>query len=288
MGPVGYGRARGGGGGLKLLPILLFLGYLAYYYFSNQQTVPMTGRKQLVDISREQEAALGLQSFRQVLAQEQVVTSGPQAEAVRAIGQKLLAVADDKNYRWEYVLINSREVNAFALPGGKVAVYSGLLPVAQNANALAAVMGHEIAHVIARHGAERMAQQRLVQLGSLAAGVAVSDMDAGMQRTVMGALGMGAQYGLLLPFSRDNESEADQMGLTLAARACFDPTEAPRLWERMAKASGGQKPPEFMSTHPSDSTRIRRLQELMPAALREREKYCGSSPLPSSGSRPDY
>jgi predicted Zn-dependent protease len=285
---MGYGRARGGGGGMKLLPILLFLGYLGYYYFSNQQTVPITGRKQLVDISREQEAALGLQSFRQVLAQEQIVTSGPQAEAVRSIGQKLVAVSDDKNYRWEFVLINSREVNAFALPGGKVAVYAGLLPVVQNANALAAVLGHEIGHVIARHGAERMAQQRLVQLGSMAAGIAVSDMDPQMQRTVMGALGMGAQFGLLLPFSRDNENEADLIGVKLASRACFDPTEAPKLWDRMSRMGSGQKPPEFMSTHPSDSTRIRRLQELMPEALREREKYCGSSQLPASGSRPDY
>ena len=275
MNPYGDQQPARRGGGLKLLPILLFAGYLAYYYFSNQQTVPMTGRKQLVDISREQEMALGFQSYQQVLQQERVAT-GPMADKLKQIGNKLVAVSDDKNYQWEFNLLDSAEVNAFALPGGKVAYYAGLLKVTNTESQVAAVLGHEIGHVIARHGAERMAQQKLVQIGTMAAGMAVGDMDSGMQRTVMGALGLGAQFGVLLPFSRNHENEADHIGLMLAARACFDPREAPKLWEKMSEAhGGGARPAEFMSTHPADATRIQRLTELMPQALAEREKYCG-------------
>ena len=264
-------------GGIKILPLLLFGAYMLYYYFSNQETVPLTGRKQLVDISREQEAALGYQSYRQILRQEAIVPSGAQVDLVKSIGGRLAKVAEDPGFEWEFNLINSEQVNAFCLPGGKVAVYTGILPVAKNADGLAAVMGHEIAHAIARHGAERMAHQKLVQIGTLAAGVAVSDMSPEAQRGVMGALGVGAQFGVLLPFSRDHESEADYMGLIYAARACFDPREAPRLWERMGQAGGGRAPAEFMSTHPSHETRIRQLNEWMPKALEERSRVCGSA-----------
>lgn len=265
-------------GGIKLLPILLFGAYMAYYYFSNQQTVPLTNRKQLVDISREQEAQLGLQSYAQILRQEQVVKNGKEADLVREIGQRLAKATGEHGagFQWEFNLINADQVNAFCLPGGKVAVYTGILPVAKNVDGLAAIMGHEIAHAIARHGAERMAQQKLVQIGTMAAGVAVSDMDPSMQRGVMGALGVGAQFGVLLPFSRDHESEADYMGIIYAARACYDPREAPELWVRMGQASGGGRAPaEFMSTHPSHDTRIRQLNEWMPKALDERTQACG-------------
>jgi len=271
MGPSAYGQRRGG---LKLLPVILFGLYLVYYYFSNQEVVPLTGRKQLVDISREQEAALGYQSYRQVLRQSAVVPSGPLVEKVRSIGQRLAKVSDDPGFEWEFNLIQDNQANAFCLPGGKVAVYTGILPITANDNGLAAVMGHEIAHAIARHGAERMAHQKLVQIGTLAAGVALSDMDPAAQRGVMGALGIGAQFGILLPFSREHESEADYMGLIYAARACFDPAEAPRLWERMGQASRGG-PAEFMSTHPSHETRIRQLNEWMPKAIEEKQKSCG-------------
>lgn len=270
--------ARAGGrisGGIKLLPVLLAALYMGYFYLTNQETVPLTGRKQLVDMSREQEAALGLQSYRQVMQQSRVVREGQAAQLVQAIGKKISAVAEDPGFEWEYNLIADEQMNAFCLPGGKVAVYSGILPVAKNADGLAAIMGHEIAHAIARHGAERMAQQKLMQIGTMAAGVAVSDMDDRARMAVMGALGMGAQYGILLPFSRDHESEADYMGLIYMARACFDPTEAPRLWERMGAASGGRGPAEFASTHPSNETRIRQFQEWMPEALRIRKEKCG-------------
>jgi len=271
MGPQG----RRIGGGIKLLPIILAALYMGYFYFSNRQTVPLTGRKQLVDISREQEAALGLQSYRQVIQQSRVVRDGQAAQLVRDVGQKISAVAEDPGFQWEYNLISDDQVNAFCLPGGKVAVYSGILPVAKNADGLAVIMGHEIAHAIARHGAERMAQQKLMQIGTMAAGVAVSDMDDRSRMAVMGALGMGAQYGIMLPFSREHESEADYMGLIYVARACFDPTEAPKLWERMGAASGGKGPAEFASTHPSNATRIRQFQEWMPEALKIRREKCG-------------
>jgi len=264
------------GGALRLLPIVLFGLYLAYYYFSNQEEVSMTGRSQLIDITHEQEMALGLQSYQQILSEQNVLRSGQSVDLVREIGFRLAKVIDDDpGFEWEFNVIDSEQANAFALPGGKVAIYTGILPIVENVNGLSAVMGHEIAHAIARHGAERMAHQKLVQYGSMAAGMALGSMDIGTQRMVMGALGMGAQYGVLLPFSRKHESEADYMGLIYTARACFDPREAPLIWERMAEHSQGQ-PSEFMSTHPSHETRIRQLNEWMPEALAIREKYCGS------------
>lgn len=272
----------GRSGGLRWWPILLFALYLGYYWISNQQEVPLTGRTQLVDLSREQESALGLQSYREILSQSNVVPSGAQVDAVRGIGTRLVDAAQTilpdvpwEHFEWEFNLIQSEQANAFCLPGGKVAVYTGILPITANENGLAAVMGHEIAHAIARHGAERMATQRLVQMGSIAAGMSVGEMDPSTQRTVMAAIGAGAQYGVLLPFSRDHETEADRIGLLLAAHACFDPREAPRLWERMGQAGGGQQPPEFMSTHPSHGTRIRQLEAWMPEAMEIYQAECG-------------
>ncbi len=266
---------RRGRGGFRLWPILLFGVFLAYYYFSNQQEVPITGRKQLVDISREQEMALGLQSYNQILSQSRVVSGGEAVDVVRRVGGRIArAAADvDPGFQWEFNVIDSPQVNAFALPGGKVAVYTGILPVAANPDGLAAVMGHEISHAIARHGAERMAYQKLIQFGSMAASVALGGMDIDTQRAIMGALGVGSQYGILLPFSRKHETEADYMGLIFLARACFDPREAPRLWQRMSQQSRGA-PQEFMSTHPSNETRIRQFREWMPMALEIRKRYC--------------
>lgn len=279
-----FGRRRGMGGQprrrmswkVRLIPIVLFAIYGLYYYVSNQETVPLTGRSQLVDMTREQEMSLGLQSYQEILSQSQVMQQGDAVTLIKNIGQKLArAAADvDPGFNWEFNVIQSEQANAFALPGGKTAVYTGLFQVAENANGLAVVMGHEIAHAIARHGAERMAYQKLVQIGSMAASVALGDMDFQTQRAVMGALGVGAQYGVLLPFSRDHESEADYMGLLFVARACFDPTEAPKLWERMEQMSQDKQPSEFMSTHPSHETRIRQFEEWMPEALAIRDQHC--------------
>jgi len=286
-----FGRNRGMGGlprrrmswKVRLIPIVLFAVYGLYYYVSNQETVPITGRSQLVDMTREQEMSLGLQSYHVILSQSQVMQQGEAVDLIRAIGRKLAnaAIDVDPGFNWEFNVIQSEQANAFALPGGKTAVYTGLFLVAENANGLAVVMGHEIAHAIARHGAERMAYQKLVQIGSMAASVALGDMDYQTQRAVMGALGVGAQYGVLLPFSRDHESEADYMGLLFVARACFDPTEAPKLWERMGEMSQGKQPAEFMSTHPSHETRIKQFEEWMPEALAIREQHCPNQSTPS-------
>jgi len=294
MGPYGDASARGiPRRGLKLWPILLFGIYLAYYWFSHQEEASYTGRKQLIDTSPQQEAALGLQSYQEILSQSRVVTSGPLPQQVRDIAGRLVAAApkveqyyaqthntpaetDWSSYKWDVNVLESDQVNAFCLPGGKIAVYSGIVPVAKNADGLAVVMGHEIAHALLRHGGERMAQQKLVQLGTMAAGMSVSDMDPQQQQMVMAALGAGAQYGVLLPFSRSHESEADHVGLLLTAAACFDPQEAPKLWERMG-ALGNQKPPEFASTHPADATRIQQLNAWMPEAQEVRQHFCGGA-----------
>jgi predicted Zn-dependent protease len=293
MGPFGGGNAGGTRRGLKLWPILLFVVYLGYYYFTHQDVTAYTGRKQLIDTSPAQEAALGLQSYREILSQSQVVTSGQVPQEVRTIAQRLITAApkvekylastrgtpddtDWSSYHWDVNVLQSDQVNAFCLPGGKIAVYTGIIPVAQNDSGLAVVMGHEIAHALLRHGGERMAQQKLVQLGTMAAGMSMSNMDPQQQSLMMAALGAGAQYGVLLPFSRRDESEADHVGLLLAAAACYDPAEAPKLWQRMS-AIGGSKPAEFMSTHPADATRIRQLQEWMPEANQVRGHFCSAA-----------
>ena len=289
------GRRRGG---FRWWVLILFALYAGYYYISNRQDAAFTGRQQLIDSSVEQEAALGLQAYEEILSQSDVVTQGELPEQVRDIARRLVAVAPKVEadlaqargttpvtewdaFDWDVAVIESDQANAFCLPGGKMAVYTGIIPVAQNMDALAAVMGHEIAHALLRHGAERMAQQKLAQIGSIAAGVAVGDMDPQQQRMVMAALGAGVQFGVILPYARDHESEADEVGLMLAAAACFNPQEAIGLWERMGQQGGGQKPPEFMSTHPSGTTRIQHLQELMPKAMEFRARYCGGETAPA-------
>ncbi|HVF35569.1 MAG TPA: M48 family metallopeptidase [Candidatus Saccharimonadia bacterium] len=294
MGPFGRNAPAGAGrrlGGLRLWPLLLFGAYFVYYWFSHQQDASFTGRRQLVDTSIEQEVQLGLQSYQEILSQAQVVTTGEIPQQVDAIMQRLVAVgpaveeylAQQKGtpkqtpwseFEWEVAVLDSEQVNAFCLPGGKMAVYTGLIPVAQNTDGLAVVMGHEIAHALLRHGGERLAQQKLMQVGQMAAGVAMGEMDPGQQRMIFAALGAGLQYGVLLPYARDHETEADYLGLMLAAAACFNPGEAPRLWERMAAAGGGQSPPEFMSTHPHPGSRIEQLNALQAEAGAIRAALC--------------
>lgn len=260
-----------------ILPVILFAVIGIIYYFSHQQIVPVTGRKQLIQLSREQEASLGLQSYKQLLREENIITSGSELQMIKEVGKKIASVSDDPGFNWEFTLIDSEQANAFCLPGGKVAVYSGILPIVKNQDGLAVVMAHEIAHAIARHGSERMAHQQMAKIGQMALGVAVGDMDYEKQRMIMGVFGAGAQYGILLPFSRKHESEADYIGLMYMSKACFNPEEAPKLWERMAQYSKrSQRPPEFMSTHPNDETRINQFIEWMPKAKQLLQESCGS------------
>ncbi len=270
--------------------LLVFGAYLGYYYFGHRQDAAFTGRKQLIDTSMDQEVALGIASFEQIVSESNLVRDPRVVQPIEDIARRLIAVGPrveealsaskgvatstewDK-FEWAVAVIESEQVNAFCLPGGKMAVYTGILPVAKNADALAAVMGHEIAHALLRHGSERMAQQKLMQIGAVAAGMSTSDLDIRQQQMVMAALGAGAKYGITLPFSRDHESEADYVGLLLAAAACYDPEESIGLWERMG-AIGGQRPPEFMSTHPNSGSRIDRLRGWMPEAQALRAKFC--------------
>ncbi len=297
MDPTGQdqGGQSSGRGRFHWWIILAFLLYAGWYYVSNRQESSLTGRTQLIATNAQQDAALGLQAYQQVLSQSQVVADGPEVAQIKQIAQRLIAVApkveadlaaekglkptiDWSTFDWQVSVLQSDEVNAFCLPGGKIAVYTGLIPVAQSADAIAVVLGHEISHALLRHGAERMAQQHMAQIGQIAVGMAAGNMDPQQQREVMGAYGVVGQFGVLLPFSRKDESEADQIGLMLAAAACFDPQAAIPLWQRMEQ-QGGARQPEFMSTHPNPGNRIARLQELMPKALAMRAKYCsGASP----------
>jgi predicted Zn-dependent protease len=272
----------------RLLILLLFAGYAVFYYVSNRTVDPFTGEKVLIDrnLSADDEAALGLQAYQEILSQERPVDGNTDiARQINEIARRLVDKIDEveaamaaergleaqnfaSGFNWEVTVLDSPQVNAFALPGGKMAVYTGLVPVAQNADAMATVMGHEIAHALQRHGAQRLTEQKLVQIGQMAG--AASGMDAQQMQMVMAVYG----YGRALPYARKHETEADEVGLMLMAAACFDPREAVPLWERMSAASGGQAQPEFASTHPNPGTRIANLQALMPKALEYRERFC--------------
>lgn len=264
-----------GTAGLLLIALCAFALFL--YCRAEDQTVPVTGRHQKVAMSEEDQAKLGADAYNQVLQQDaaNVVVSGPDAEMVQRVGERIAAVADDPGYEWRFTLIRSSEVNAWCLPGGKVAVYSGILPVTQDENGLAVVMAHEIAHAIAQHGAERMLQEQLTQVGLTAVSTTLGGLSQQAQGAVLALFGAGAQFGVLLPFSRDMESEADHIGLIYMARAGYDPEAAVALWQRMAEQRSGPQVPEYASTHPSDETRIKNLQKWMPEAKKEYEKATG-------------
>jgi metalloendopeptidase OMA1, mitochondrial len=285
-----YGGERRGG--LKLWPILIGLAVIGVMMLKGCQEGPF-GRTQFVALGPQEEAALGAQAFREVLQTSDVVPGGPAVEVVQRLARQLEKAADlpdvlnemklkRQEFKWEARVVRDKQVNAFCLPGGKIVVYTGIFPVAETESALAAVMGHEISHALAHHGAERMHRQQLIQIGQIAAAGSISDMDPGQQRAIMVALGAGAQYGMILPFSREHESEADRMGLILMAAAGHHPKHAIDLWQRMAK-SGRGGPPEWMSTHPSHGTRIHDLEmlqaEAMPFYERAREKQ-PDRPLP--------
>jgi metalloendopeptidase OMA1, mitochondrial len=256
---------------IKWLPIIIAGLFLIYQYFSSEKFVnPETGRASHVGMSTQQEAALGFQTYQKVLDQSEAVTSGPEFDMVRRVTSNLARATGQAgaNFEWQESLIRDDQANAFCLPGGKIVVYTGILPVAQNEAALATVLGHEMAHATSRHGAQRVLQQNLTQTFMTGVAVSISDMDYDKQRAVMGALGAGAQFGVLMPFSRKHESEADHIGLHYMARAGYDPRESIRFWQRMEN-TGRAQPPEFLSTHPSHGTRIQQLEAEMPKALEE-------------------
>lgn len=242
------------------------------------ETVPYTDRSQLVVVPQSQATEMGEQAFQQILSDPkvQLSQSPEEQEAVKRVAERIIQAAkeskfaeDAKVFKWEVTVIKDDQTkNAFALPGGKIAVYTGIFPVAKTDAGLAAILGHEVVHALARHGSERMSQEVLAQAGLSGAAVGLGASGAGpvVGQATMAALGLGTKVGILLPYSRTHESEADSIGLILAARAGYDPQEAVRVWQRMQQGSEGA-PSEFLSTHPSHETRISRLQEEMPEAL---------------------
>jgi metalloendopeptidase OMA1, mitochondrial len=225
-------------------------------------TNPETGKKGFAPIPSSVMNNLGAQAYTETLQTETVVTTGRHHDIVQRVATRIAAASNQK-FDWECKLVQSDVVNAFCLPGGKIVVYTGLLPVAQTEAALAFVMGHEVGHAVAEHGNQRMSQGLLVEGGLAIADIAFKNNQ--QHDIIMSSLGAGAQVGVLLPFSRSHESEADEMGLIYTARAGYDPAVAPAFWERMG--AGGQQPPEYMSTHPSHETRSADLNKQMPRAL---------------------
>ncbi len=297
--------------------LLIALVGIFIYWQANQKEVPFApGKKQLNTMSVEQEVKLGAESYLQILQGEQqqgnTVLCADEAsctgsareltETVREIGARLekAALELEEEYRtagydmpgvvekfdWTYYVVDSATPNAFCLPGGYVAVYTGILDITGNydgkvslddisdVDKLAVVMGHEIGHALAHHGAARMSTQQVLQAGQMAVAVGLGDMGAAQQQMVMQAFGVAAQGGFLA-FSRDHETQADKIGLDLLVRACYDPREAPELWERMGEIGKGERPPEWMSTHPASETRAENFRKWMPDAIAKYESRCG-------------
>jgi predicted Zn-dependent protease len=228
-------------------------------------TAPETGRPQLLILPESQDLELGLSAWRQVLAEKKVSRDPDLNRRVREVGRRIAAVSPHPEWDWEFVVFEDEDPNAFALPGGKVGVHTGLFRVAKNDAQLAAVLGHEVAHAVARHGVERMSRELLIGLGVAGLGAAVGD-----DRVALAA-GVGATLLISLPFSREQEAEADEIGLLYMARAGYDPREAIRLWQNFEALGVGTRI-EFLSTHPSHGSRIERLERVMPRALAEYEK----------------
>jgi predicted Zn-dependent protease len=243
------------------------------------ETNPYTGRSQLLMTSVSQEMQMGAQAYSQVKNDPKMHQSQDprEIEPVRRVAARIIEAAKRSKYaemanqfQWEVTVIkDDKTMNAFALPGGKIAVYTGIFPVAKTEAGLAAVLGHEVTHALARHGAERMSQGQLtnVTLQVLGTAAGTAGGNAMLGQAAMAALGAGVQVGVLLPFSRKHESEADYIGILLAADAGYDPRESVHLWERMEQVSGGKGPSEFLSTHPGHETRIEQLKKWMPEAM---------------------
>lgn len=232
-------------------------------------TVGETGRKQLILISPGQETSLGLSSFNQMKKDVPISKDAAANDLVRRVGQRIAAVASLPNAQWEFVVFESKEANAFCLPGGKVGVYTGILPITKDEAGLATVIGHEVAHAYAHHGAERMSQGLLTEIGAQALGASLSAADPRVQMVTMAAYGVGAKVGFELPHSRGQESEADHIGLRFMAKAGYDPEAAVQFWQRFStfnQQHGGGDTPSFLRTHPLDTTRIQQLQQWMPEA----------------------
>jgi len=257
--------------GAGMLAFLLLLSACA--------TVPLTERRSLSLVSDSELLSLSTQEYGKVLKKSKLSQDPEKVHMVREVGERIARATEDflreskresdlKNYKWEFNLIeDDKTINAWCMPGGKVAFYTGILPLTRDENGLAVVMGHEIAHAVAKHGNERMSEALLVQLGGVALSLALSRQPAQTSQIFMAVYGVTANVGVLLPYSRLHENEADRIGLILMAKAGYDPREAIPFWQRMNE-KGGDRPPEFLSTHPAPETRIQHIQSLIPEAMR--------------------
>ncbi|MDX1542507.1 MAG: M48 family metallopeptidase [Christiangramia sp.] len=252
------------------------------------KTNPFTGEKNLNFVSNDQLFPASFAQYDQFLEENKVVRGTAEAQMVKRTGEKIVTAAERylnangyqgflNDFRWEFNLVQDEAVNAFAMPGGKVVFFTGIMPIATGGGAgedgVAVVMAHEVAHALADHGAQRISAAQLQQLGGVAGSIALSGKSEQTQQIFAQAYGLGTTVGVMLPFSRSHETEADRIGLTLMAIAGYDPEEAADLWRRMQQESGGQAPPEFLSTHPSTQTRINNLEKWAPEAKAEARKY---------------
>ncbi len=258
----------------RLVVLLCF-----FFLILSCETVPITGRQQLSLVSSQELNSMSFNAYRDFISKHTVIRNTPQAYMVKQVGiniQKAVErffIQQNKSshlngYVWEFNLVQDKAKNAWCMPGGKVVVYSGILPVARDDAGLAVVMGHEIAHAVANHGNERMSQELLVQMGGMALATAVARQPQQTQNIFLDVFGAGAQVGMLLPYSRIQESEADRLGVIFMAMSGYDPHAAISFWQRMVSSGKGGAQPEFLSTHPSDTTRINNLKSYINEAMR--------------------
>lgn len=260
----------------SILAIAVFLAVVSC------KTNPFTGKSTLNFYPNSQMFPMAFAQYDQFLEENNVVTGTSDAQMITRVGQRIASAAERwldangypgylKDYQWEYKLVKDETVNAWCMPGGKIVFYTGILPITQNETGVAVVMGHEVAHALADHGAQRMSAGMVQQIGAVAGNIAIQDPE---KRNMFNqAYGLGSQVGVMLPFSRGHETEADRIGLQIMAIAGYNPDEAAKLWQRMKANSGGQAPPEFLSTHPSNDTRISNLTAWAPAAKQEARKF---------------
>lgn len=267
---------------MQKLKIYLLTLLLLTFFFSACSSVPITGRKQLRLIPENEMLSMSFDQYNQFLKEHRESNNSDQVAMVKRVGSKIASAVEEylrqnnlgseiKNYQWEYHLIVDSEANAWCMPGGKIVVYTGILPITQNENGLAVVLGHEISHAIAHHGDERMSQALIAQLGGVALSEALKNKPQETQQIFMAAYGVGAEVGVLLPYSRTQESEADHLGLIFMAMAGYDPNGALTFWERMQSQSHGS-PPVFLSDHPANQTRINDIKSELPEAMKYYKK----------------
>ena len=260
------------------------ISFLALIVLSIACTVnPFTGKQTMALVPNSQIFPMAFQQYDQFLDEHKVITGTADAQRVKSVGQKIAAASERwltangyagylNNYQWEYNLVDDPAINAWCMPGGKIVFYTGILPIAKNEAGIAAVMGHEVAHALANHGQQRMSAAQYQALGAVAGNIALSK-DPKNQQAFNTYYGLGTTVGVMLPFSRNHESEADKIGLTLMAIAGYDPIVAAELWQRMKAKAGGGAPPEFLSTHPSSDTRINNITSWAPGAKAEARKF---------------